>query len=100
MLSADISDPPKDESGNDGSDSRFAGTWDFPFRFEDSVGCVDDSVSCVNDSVGHVCGVGSGVFVLIGIESIGDIVMLSLFAPIGVESKSGRPIEIFLRPKS
>ena len=100
MVSTDKLDSLDDDSGDDGSYSRSAVTCSFPFRFEDSVGCVDDSVSCVNDSVGHVCGVGSGVFVLIGIESIGDIVMLSLFAPIGVESKSGRPIEIFLRPKS
>ena len=82
-----------DESGNDGSDSRSAGTCAFPFRFEESVGCVDDSVS-------HFCGVRSGVSVLTLIESIGDVFLLVVLVPIGVEYKGGRLIELFWRPKS
>ena len=96
MLSVDESDLPDDESEGDGSDSGSSGTCVFPFRFEDSVGCVDDSVGRVDnsvrhidDSVGRVCGVGSGVFIPIIIESIGDIIPLVVFVPIGVDSKGG-----------
>ena len=51
-----------DNSDNDGSESGSAGTCNFPFRFEESVGRFDNSVSRVDDSVGCVCGVVSGVF--------------------------------------
>ena len=71
-----------DESGNDGSGSGSSGTCTFPFYSENYVGCVS--------------GVGSVVFVPIGIESIGDVVPLVMLLSIGVESKVGRLIEIFL----
>ena len=82
-----------DESDDDGSDSGYAGTCTFTFRFEDSVGCVDDYV-------GGVYGMGYDVFVPIGIESIVEIVMLVVFVPIGVKYKGGQLIVIFWRPKS
>ena len=44
---------------------------------------------CSGKSVGSVSGVGSGDFVLTGIESIGDTVPLFVFVPRGVESKGG-----------
>ena len=100
MLSFKKSDYLDDESDNDGYDSRSASTHAFPFFFEGPVGHVDDSVGRVYDSVGHVCGVGYGVFFLIGIESIGDVVPLVVFVPIGLDSKGGGLIEIFWRPKS
>ena len=50
-------------------------------------------------SVGSVNGVGSGDFVLTGIDSIGDVVPLFMFAPIGIESKGGRLTGSFWRPK-
>ena len=50
-------------------------------------------------SVGGVSGVGSGVCVPTGIESIGDVVPLFVFVPKVFESKSGRLIEIFCRQK-
>ena len=65
-----------------------------------SVGCVGDSVVRIDKSVGCVIGVGSGIFVLTGIKSIGDVVPLVVFVPKVVESKGGRLIEIFWRPKS
>ena len=43
---------------------------------------------------------GYDVFVPIGIESIGEIVMLVVFVPIGVKYKGGQLIVIFWRPKS
>ena len=92
LLSSDKLDSLYDESDGDGSDSRSAGTCAFPFRFEDSVGGV-------YDYVGLVPGVGSGIFVPMGIQSIGDIVPFVVFMPIGVESKGGRLIQIFWRPK-
>ena len=55
-----------DESDNDGSGSGSASTCAFPFFSDESVGSV-------GESVGGVCGVGSGFFVLTGIESIGDV---------------------------
>ena len=64
-----------DESDNDGSGSRSPGTCTFSF--------------CSGKSVGRVSGLGSGVFVPTGIESIGDVVLLVLFVPRGVKSKSG-----------
>ena len=89
-----------DESDGDGSDSGSVGTCAFHFRFEESVARVDKSSGCVDESDGRVCDVGSGIFVLIGIESFGDIFPLVVFVPIGVESKGGRLIEIFWPPKS
>ena len=70
-----------DEPDNDGSGSGSYGTCAFTF--------------CSGNSVGRGIGVGSGVFVLTGIESIGDFVLLVMFVPIGVESKVGWIIEIF-----
>ena len=92
MVSFDELDPFDDESEDYRSESGSAGTCAFTFRFDESVGRV-------NESVGHFSGVGSGVFSLTGIESIGDVVLLFVFVPKGVESKIGRLIEIFCRPK-
>ena len=89
MLSPDESDSPDDKSNYGGSDSGSAGTCAFSFRFEYSIGCVEDSDGCVDDSVGCVRGVGYGFFVLTGIESIGDVVLLVVFIPIRVYSKGG-----------
>ena len=75
MLSSDELYFLDDESDNDGSDSKSAGTCNFLFRFEDSVGRVEYSV-------GRVCGVDSGVFVLIGIDLNCDLVPLVVFLPI------------------
>ena len=85
-----------DGSDDDGSDSGSAGMCDFPF-------CFDESVGRVGKYVGSVSGVGPGVLVLTGIESIGDVgevFRLVVFVPIGVESKGGQLKEIFWRPKS
>ena len=87
MLS-DESDSLDDESDNNGSDSGFAGMCYFPFCFEDYVGSV-------GDSIGRVCGVGSGIFVPIVIESNCDVVPFVVFVPIVVESKIVRLIEIY-----
>ena len=76
------------ESDDDGSDYRSAGTCNFPFRSDQSVGRVGESVGCVS-------GMGSGIFFQIGIESIGEVVLLVVFVPKGVESKGGQLIEIF-----
>ena len=73
------------ESDDDGSGSGSPGTCTFPFFS-------DESVSRVGKYVGHVCGVGSGIFVLTGIESIGDVVPLVVFVLKGFESKGGRLI--------
>ena len=86
MLSLDKSDYLDGEYDDDGSDSRSADMFSFPLRFY--------------DSVGRVRGVGSGFFFPVGIKSIGDVVTLLVFVPIGVESKGGRLIEIFWHPKS
>ena len=82
MLSFDKLDFFDDDSDNDGSDSGSAGTCTFPFQF-------DESVSRVGESFGCVSGVGSGIFVTTGIDSIGDVVPLVVFVPKGVEYKSG-----------
>ena len=50
-----------DESDIDGSGSGSPGMW--PLKFFS-----DESIGSVGESVGRVCGVGSGVFVPIGIE--------------------------------
>ena len=70
-----------DESDNDGSGSGSSGTYGFPFSS--------------NKYVCHVSGVGSGVFVLTVIKSIGYVVLLVVLVPTGVESKGGRLIELF-----
>ena len=75
-----------DESTKNGSGSGSSGTCNFPFF-------------PVN-SVGHFSYVGSGIFVPTVIESIGDIVLLIVFVPIGVESKVGQLIERFSLSKS
>ena len=87
MLSAGKSDSLDDEYDNDGSESRPAGKCAFPFRFEESVVRVGDSVGRVEYSVDCVSGIGSGIFVLTEIKSIGDVVLLIVFLPEGVESK-------------
>ena len=74
------------ESGNDGSGSGSTCTCAFLF--------------CSGKSVGGVSGIGSGVFVLTGIKSIGDVVPMVVFISRGVDSKGGQIIEIFWRPKS
>ena len=84
LVSFNKSDMFDDEYEGDGSDSRSAGTCDFPFCFDESVGRVGDSVGIVDGSVSCVSDVGSGFFVLTGIESIGDIVLLVMFVPKGV----------------
>ena len=56
-----------DEFEYDGSGSGSPSTCDFPFCYGNSVGCVS--------------GVGSGVFVPTGIDSIGDVVPLVVFVP-------------------
>ena len=58
------------------------------------------SVGSVGKSVGGVSGVGSCVFVLTGLKSVGDVVLFVMFVPRGVKSKGGRIIELFCRPKS
>ena len=100
MVSFEESDSFDDESGDDGSDSGSNGTCSFPFYFHESVGGVGDSVGRVEYSVGRVSSVGSEVFVLAGIDSIGDVVPLAVFVPKGVQSRGCRIIEIFWRPKS
>ena len=100
MVSFEKSDSSDGESENDGSDSGSSGTCTFPLRFDESVGSVGDSVGRVDDFVGCVSGVGSGFFVPIGINSIGDVVPLVVFVPKGVKSKGSQLIEIFRRLKS
>ena len=77
-----------DESDNYGYDSGSACTYAFSFRFEEYVGYVDDSV-------GRIHGMGSGVFVLTGIESNCGVVPLVVLVQIGVKSKGSRIIELF-----
>ena len=57
-----------DDSDDDGSGSRSPGMCALPFFSGNSVGCVS--------------GVGSGIFVPTGIESIGDVIPLVTFVPI------------------
>ena len=59
----------------------------FPFSSGKTVGSVGESVGSVSDG-------GSGNFVRIEIEFIGDFVPLVVFVPRGVESKSGRLIGV------
>ena len=56
-----------DDSDGDGSGSGSPGTCAFQF--------------CSGNSVGYVNGVGSGVFLKTGIESIGGVVTLVMFVP-------------------
>ena len=100
MVSFDESYLFDDDSDDDGSDSGSAGMCSFPFRFDESVGRVGEYVGHVEEYIGPVSDVGSGVFVLTGIEIFGDVVLLVVFVPKGVKSKGGRLIEICWRPKS
>ena len=86
FLSFDELDLSYDESDYNWSGSGSPGTCAFPF--------------CSGDSVGSVSGVGSEVFVLNVIKSIGDVILLVVFVPNGVKSKGGRLIELFWRPRS
>ena len=81
------------EFDNDGSRSGTPGTVAFPFSSVKFVGSACESVG----SVSSLC---LGYFVLTGIESLGDVFMLDVFVPRGVESKVGQLIGSFLRPKS
>ena len=85
FLSSDESDSFNEEFANDGSEFGSSGTCAFPF--------------CFDDYVGPVSGVGYGIFYPIGVESNCDVVTLVLLVPIGVESKGGQLIKIFLRAK-
>ena len=49
---------------------------------------------------GRLSGLGSGVFVPIGVESKCGIVTFVVFIPIGVESKGSRLVETFWRSNS
>ena len=93
LISFDELDIFDDESDENGSGCRSPGTFAFSFCFVKSSSSVDEYVGCVR-------GVGSGVFFLTGIDSIGDVVPLDVFIPRGVESKCGQLIELFWRPKS
>ena len=81
-----------DESDDDGSGSGSPGTCTFPF-------CSGKSVGSVCEFIGRASGVGSGVFVATVIESIGDVVLLVIFAPKGFKSKDGRLVDLFCRSK-
>ena len=82
-----------DESDNDGPGSGSTGTCPFPSFSGKSVGSVGKYVGGVSD-------VGSGVFVLTEIESIGGVAPFFLFVPREGKSKGGRLIELFWCPKS
>ena len=75
-----------DESDDDGSESGSPGTCKFSF--------------CSGNFVGRFNGVGSGVFVTTGIESIGGIVPFIVFVTKSVDFKGCQLIEIFWRPES
>ena len=64
-----------DEYDDDGSDSGSSGTYYFPLRFDNYVGCVS--------------GLGSGVFVPTGVKPKYDVFVFLVFVPKGVESKGG-----------
>ena len=78
MVSLDKLDFLGGDSEKDGSGSGSPGTCAFPFYS--------------GKSVGSVSGVGSGIFVPTGTESLGDVVTLVLFVPRGFESKGSRII--------
>ena len=86
MVSANQSYFLNDESDDDGSNSGSDGTYTFYFLF--------------GESIGRVCGVGYGVFVSTGIDSIGDIFPLVVPIPIGFNSIVDQLIESLWRPKS
>ena len=86
MLSFDESVFFDNESDDDGYGSSSSGTCAFPFFS--------------GNSVGRDSGVGSVVFVPTGIDSIGDVVLLVVYVPIGVEFIFGQLIGSFWRPKS
>ena len=65
----------EDESDKYGSGSGSPGKCNFPFFY--------------GNSVGRVSGIDSRVFVLTEFESIGDVVLLFVFTPRGVDSKGG-----------
>ena len=73
-----------DDSDNDGSGSGSPGMCAF-FSW---------------NSVGRVSGVCYGIFVPTGIESIGDIVLLVVLVPKGVNFKVGGLVGSYRRPKS
>ena len=77
-----------DESDDDGSVCESPGKCSFPCFYDESVGSVGESVGCV-------LGVGSVVSVPTVIESIGEVVLLVVFVPIGVKSKGGLLIIYF-----
>ena len=81
-----------DNSDDYGSGSDSPGTCAFPF-------CSGKSVRSVGKYVGCIHGVGSGIFVPTGIESIGDVFPLVVLVPRGVQSKGGQLKELFWRPK-
>ena len=72
------------ESDNDGSRSGSYGM----------------SVCSSGEYVGSVSAVGFGKKIPTGIESLGDVVQLVMFVPIGVKSKGGRLVGSFWCPKS
>ena len=86
FLSLYESDSLDDESDNNGSDSGSSGTCNLPCLFDDSVDCV--------------IGLGSGIFVPIGVRSKCDVVTFVVFVPIVVESKGGQLIEMIWRSNS
>ena len=92
MISFNKLDLFDDESDDDGSGSGSPGKCDFPF-------CSDESDGSVGESIGRVRGVGSGILVLTGMKSIGDVVLLFVFLPIGFQFKDVRLIEIFFCSK-
>ena len=78
LLSSDESYFLGDDSNNYGSESGSSITYsfpNFPLRFDYSVGCVN--------------GLGSGIFVPMGVEFKWDIFLFVVFVPIGVKSKVG-----------
>ena len=81
FLSSDEPDSLDGESDNDGYDSESSGTWYFPLRFDDFVGCV--------------IGLGCGVFVPIGVKSKCDVFAFVVFVPILVDYKVGCLIWMF-----
>ena len=80
LVSFDKLDLFDDESEDDGSGSVSPGMCTFPFFS-------DEYVASIGKSVGRARGVGSGVFVPIGIKSIGEVFPLVMFATKGVNSK-------------
>ena len=82
LPSSEELDSINDESAYNGPDSGFFGTFSFPL--------------CVDVSVGLVCGLESGVFIPKVVEYKCDVFAFFVFVPIGVESKGGQLIDMFL----